>query len=136
MRIVCDTNILISAFVFPGGPPDQVLNLVRLKEITLCLSPDIFSEFKKVLSKKFKYTETEIQEFLDRIRLISEMVYPEERLQLIKRVDADNRILECALAGQVDYLITGDKKDILPLKKIGNTVILTAARFLEMLTKK
>ncbi|MBI1869847.1 MAG: putative toxin-antitoxin system toxin component, PIN family [Chlamydiae bacterium] len=131
MKVVCDTNILISALLFPGGPPDHVISLARLKEITLCLSPDIFSEFKKVLMVKFKYSEGETEKFLDRLTNMSNLVYPRERIQVIHRVEQDNRILECALEAEADFLISGDKKDILPLKKIGKTIIISAAEFLE-----
>ncbi len=136
MRVVCDTNILISAYVFPGGPPDQVLNFARLKEITLCLSPDILSEFRKVLTFKFKYTQEEASDFIDRLTVFSEMIYPHERLHLIERVDADNRILECAVKAEADFLITGDKRDILPLKSIEKTIIVTASEFLEYYKKQ
>lgn len=136
MRIVCDTNILISAFVFPGGPPDQVLNLARLKDLTLCLSPDILTEFKKVLMVKFKYSSAEADHFLDRLSIFSQMVYPREKIHVIKRVDSDNRILECALEAKAEFLISGDKKDILPLKKIEKTLIVTASQFLEYWKKR
>ncbi|MBI1883729.1 MAG: putative toxin-antitoxin system toxin component, PIN family [Chlamydiae bacterium] len=131
MRVVCDTNILISAFIFPGGPPDQVVTLSRLKEFTLCLSPDILTEFKKVLISKFKYSPTDANLLLERVTSFCEMIYPHEKIEIIKRVDADNRILECALEAKADFLISGDKRDILPLRKIEKTLIITASEFLE-----
>lgn len=132
MKIVCDTNILISATLFPGGPPDSIINRGRANELTICLSPDIVTEFKKVLLVKFKHTEKEADERVERLTQISEMVYPKERVDLIQRKDSDNRILECALESKADYLVTGDKRDILPLKKIGETKIVTASQFLEI----
>lgn len=132
MKVVCDTNVLISAYLFPGGSPDELINLARAKEITLCISPDIVTEFKKVLLVKFKHTENEANERIERLTRISELVYPKERIEQIKRKDSDNRILECALEAQADYLITGDKKDILPLGKIGRSRIVTTSQFLEI----
>lgn len=134
IRIVCDTNILISALVFPGGAPDEVLGLARLGEVDLYLSPDIISEFKTVLVRKFKYSPAEAAVFIDRILEIATLAYPTERLQIIRRVPADNRILECAQAVPADYLITGDKRDLLPLKKIGTCKIVTAREFLQMMS--
>ena len=133
MKVVFDTNIMISGFIFPGGPPSQLLNLAQIREFTLCLSPDILTKFKKVLLLKFKYSEEEAKNFLNRITQICEMIYPTERIELIQRVPADNRILECAVEAQADFLVTGDKRDILPLKKIGNTLIVTASQFLSHL---
>lgn len=135
MRIVCDTNILISALIFPGGAPDIVLNLARLREVTLCISPDILTELGKVLGEKFKYTAAQVKEFQERVIAISEMVYPKERIDRIKRKDSDNRILECAVEAEADFLVTGDKKDLLPLKAIGKTSIVTASGFLTILKK-
>lgn len=133
MRVVCDTNILVSAFLFPGGAPSQVLNLVRLGAVTLCLSPDIVSEFRRVLEIKFRYSREEAGHFVERITRIARMVYPKERLVVISRVDADNRILECAVEAAADFLVTGDKRDILPLQRIGSTRIITARQLLDLL---
>lgn len=132
MKIVCDTNVLVSSFIFPGGVPDQILNLTRLKQVQLVLSPEIITEFKKVLLQKFKYTENETVEFLDRLLNVAELVYPKERIEVIKRVPADNRILECAIEAKADYLVTGDKKDILPLQKIADTKIVSPRQFLDL----
>lgn len=134
MKIVCDTNILISALLFPGGPPDQVLNLARLRTALLFLSPEILAEFRGVLARKFRYAEKEVAQFVDRVVAIAQMVYPTERLHRITRVEADNRILECAAEAGVDYLITGDPRDLLPLKSHGKTRIVTAREFVEIVT--
>lgn len=136
MKIVLDTNVLLSALVFPGGPPEKILTMARLGELALCISPDIFSELRKVLRLKFKYTEEEVEDFIERFRAFAQMVYPEERLDLITRVDADNRILECAVQAKADFLVTGDKKDILPLKKIKSTVIVSPSQFLDYWSRK
>lgn len=133
MKIVCDTNILISAYIFPGGAPEAVIDRVRAKDVALCLSPDIITEFKKVLMLKFKHTEEEANERIERLTQICEMVYPKERLDLIQRKDSDNRILECAIECGADFLVTGDKRDILPLKTIGKTRIITASQFIELI---
>lgn len=136
MKIVLDTNVLLSALLFPGGPPEKILTLAKLGELTLFLSPDILSEFKKVMRVKFKYEESEIEEFIARFRAFAQLTYPEERVQLITRVDADNRILECAIQARAEFLVTGDKRDILPLKKIQSTLILTPSQFLEYWHRK
>ncbi|MDL1870664.1 putative toxin-antitoxin system toxin component, PIN family [Deltaproteobacteria bacterium PRO3] len=136
MKIVLDTNVLLSALVFPGGPPEKILTMARLRELKLCISPDIFSELRKVLRLKFKYTEEEVEDFIERFRAFAQMVYPEDRLDLITRVDADNRILECAVHAKADFLVTGDKRDILPLKKIRSTIIVNPSQFLDYWSRK
>jgi putative PIN family toxin of toxin-antitoxin system len=134
IKIVCDTNILISAYVFPGGTTDEILSLAGLGELDLYLSPDIISEFKNVLLRKFKYSAEECDIFIGRVLEIATLVYPSERLAIVKRVDADNRVLECAVASEADYLVTGDKQDLLPLKSIGQCKIITPREFLNKIS--
>lgn len=134
IKLVCDTNILISAYVFPCGTMEEILDLARLGEVDLYLSPDIISEFKSVLVRKFKYAPEEADVFIGRVLEIVTLVYPSERLSIVKRVDADNRILECAVTAKADYLVTGDKQNLLPLKTIGQCKIVTAREFLQKIS--
>lgn len=135
MKVVYDTNILISALVFPGGVPDQILNLARLGTVQLHTSPDIVTEFRRVLTEKFRYREPTASLLVERVTSISTLTYPKERLRIITRLDADNRILECAVEAQAQFLVTGDRRDILPLGKIGKTRIVTARQFLDIFTR-
>ncbi len=65
-----------------------------------------------------------------RLRLASELIEPRKRVHRIKKDATDNHILACALEAKADFLVTGDKKHILPLKKIGATRIVSPAEFL------
>lgn len=133
ITVVCDTNILISALFFPNSNPDKIIQLARRGTLKLYLSKDILEEFRVVLQKKFALNEKEALRYVRFFRKISHRVSPQTRLNLIKAVDADNRILECAAAAEVDYLITGDQKHILPLEQIGKTRIISAAEFLNII---
>lgn len=132
MNVVLDTNVYISALVFPGGMCDQIIRLARLGKIKIYTSPDILTEFKKVLTKKFKFTEDEAVEITDRIIAVSELIYPRFRIDIIEEAESDNRILECVEEAQADFLVTGDKKHILPLKRFKETRIVTPNQFLEI----
>lgn len=133
MKAVYDTNVLVSALVFPGGSPEKVLELARLGEITLVLSPEILEELRAVLVKKFRYALAEAEQAVDLVAVRAQIVYPTRRLHVIRRKDSDNRILEAAVTAVADYLVSGDKRDILPLKKIASTSIVTPAEFLDIL---
>jgi putative PIN family toxin of toxin-antitoxin system len=128
--VVCDTNILISAFIFPGGNPDAILEKVHLGEVRLFVSEPILVEFEAALRRKFELNETRIAEFVNAIRGVATVVQPTEVVRMIEDDAADNRILECAKAAGADYLITGDKKHLIPLKQFGKTIILSATEFL------
>ena len=132
MKIVCDTNILISAYRFAKGKPDQVLEKVRQGEIELIISPAILLEFQNVLRRKFDCSESLIGALTENLEKISQKVIPSLRLSVIKEDEPDNRILECAVTGKCDYIISGDEHHILPLKKYQGIQILKASEFLSL----
>lgn len=131
MKIVLDTNVYISAMIFPGGVCDHVIRLLRGGNFTVCVSPDILTELKTVLLKKFRLTEGEVREAVDRVLAFAKIIYPRFRVDKIKNPAADNRILECAAEAEANFLVTGDKKHILPLKKFGTARIVSPAQFLD-----
>jgi uncharacterized protein len=131
MRVVLDTNVLLSALVFPGSKPDEVLACVRRNEVGLVLSPFILAELERVLLEKFRFTAREAADRVGAIRRMAKLIEPTERVALVAAKDDDNRILECALAARADYLVTGDKEHLLPLRSIGPTLIITPAAFLD-----
>ena len=132
MRVVLDTNVLLSALAFPGSQPDQVLQRVRRGEVELFLSPFILAELERILRDKFRFTKRQTDERMNVIRRLATLVEPTERIALVTAKDDDNRILECALAARADYLVTGDKEHLLPLRSIGTTQIVTPAALLEL----
>ena len=131
MRVVLDTNVLLSALAFPGSTPDQVLQRVRRGEVALFLSAFIPAELERILRDKFRFTTRQTDERVAVIRRMATLVEPTERIALVVAKDDDNRILECAVAAHADYLVTGDKEHLLPLRSIGATQIVTPAAFLE-----
>lgn len=130
-RVVCDTNIYISAFIFPGSKPDQVLNLARQGLIELYVSPFIIDELRRVLEEKFRLGDTKIIEVTERVRELSTIVEPEVRVSIIQEKQDDNRILECAIQARAHYLVTGDTKHILPLREYQGISICSPADFLQ-----
>ena len=133
MRVVLDTNVLISALAFPGSKPDQIVQYIRRGELQLFISPFILSELDRVLRQKFRFGKKESQARGSGIRAISHLVNPTERVGVVKAKDDDNRILECALAAQTDFLVTGDKEHLLPLGSFRGTNIVTPAQLLDLL---
>lgn len=132
MRVVLDTNVLLSALAFPGSKPDQVLQRIRRGEVALFLSAFILAELERILRDKFRFTTRQTDERVAVIRRMATLVEPTERIALVVAKDDDNRILECAVAARADYLVTGDKEHLLPLRSIGATQIVTPAAFLEL----
>ena len=129
MRVVLDTNVLLSALAFPGSKPDQILRRVRHGEIEHFLSDFILAELERILRDKFRFTTRQTDDRVTAIRRMATLVVPKARIALVTAKDDNNRILECAVPAHADYLVTGDKEHLLPLRSIGTTQIVTPAAF-------
>ena len=132
LRVVLDTNVLISGILF-GGKPRQILEKAIRGEIRLCLSEPILEELKGVLQRsKFDYSPEMIQFILTELTGIADFVDPSETIKVVLEDPEDNMILECAAEAKANYIITGDFH-LLKLGRYLNTEVLTAAAFLEKL---
>ncbi len=109
MRIVLDTNVLISAILFPGGPPEQVLRLAIEGRVELVTSATLLTEYARVLTEKFAHSESQASERVRRIVSIAEIVKPQERVEEIAEDPEDDRVLEAALAAEAQIIVSGDK---------------------------
>ena len=130
IRVVADTNLYISAILF-GGKPEAIRQLARDGEIELLVSEHILTEIADTLKKKFGWSDWQISEVISEIGEISTLITPKATLSIIKECESDNRILECAVEGGARYIVSGDKKHLLPLKKYRGIAILSAADFLK-----
>lgn len=129
IRVCLDSNVWISAFIFPGKPA-QILDLAVEKKILPVASPQIIAEVGSVLNKKFKINEREIKKELQVLYNVSELVVPRKEIKVIQYLP-DNKILEAAIDGEVDYIVTGDRKHLLPLKEFKSISIVSPAQFIK-----
>ncbi len=132
VRVVLDTNVIVSGLNFSGNER-YILNLGRGGEIQVFLSPFILQEAEGVLQRKFSWTASEAEAASRAIRSWATIVEPRMRVSVIQREEADNRILECALESEAHYLITGDQRDLLPLREFQGVRIVRATEFLDIL---
>jgi putative PIN family toxin of toxin-antitoxin system len=134
MKAVLDTNVLVSALLFPGGAPDRVFRAALRGHYELVVSPFIIQELARVLEEKFGFTAEEAGAVAGFVESnASEIVDPPEVLEIITSKKADNEILACALEAGADYLVTGDLKHIYPLQSVGTARIVSPAEFLAIL---
>ena len=136
MKAVIDTNIFFSAIWRTGSKPHQILVHLLDGAFDLILSTDLEQEMRRILTggdflAGVRWTASDSHLFVDRLRSIAERVEPGFTLTVL-RDESDNRLLEAAQAAEADYLVTGDKP-ILDLGTFGQTQIVTAAHFLELL---
>lgn len=127
-RVVLDSNILISAYVF-GGKPESILQLIITEQVQGVTSQVLISEFLDVLRKKFGVSRSDILELQNELEDAFEIVYPQETLHAVKDL-ADNRVLEAAVEGGCDSIITGDR-ELLKLASFKRIKIVTSDQFLK-----
>ena len=108
MRVVFDTNVLVSALAFPGGRGEEALRRVVDERDVLILSKPILDELLGVLARKFSRDAEELAHAAVFLTALAVMAKPTRRLRVVKD-EADNRILECAVAGRADAIVTGDQ---------------------------
>lgn len=125
MRAVLDTNVIISALLF-GGAPERVLLALLGGRGNIVLSPYIIEETSRILKSKFKVEPVHIS-LLQRLLEQSEMQYFQPFLHVLAG-EPDNRILETAVSGRADYIVTGDKL-LLAQKSYENVQIVQPADF-------
>ena len=132
MRVVADTNVLISALLF-GGSPEQIFLAALRGDIQLLSTLPILKELEKVLIGKFKLSAGFIKDTLDLVEEVAEIVETTSRIKVILHPDEDNRVLECAIDGKADFIVTGDTKHILPLREYEGIKILSPSQFIKHL---
>lgn len=130
-RVVLDTNILISGIGW-SGPPKEVVEAFLKGEFILLISESILNELEIVLNyKKFHFIPDYLKESLiNNLLKAAEFVKTKKKLDIIKEDPEDNKVLECALSGKADYIVTGNEH-LLKLHKFNNIKILTPIEFLE-----
>ncbi len=129
-KAVFDTNVYLSAILF-GGPPRICLELARARDVVLITSRAILLELASTLREKFRWSDKDISAVIVGISKFATIVRPQSKMDVIHEDPDDNRILEAALEGRADFIISGDKRHVLPLKTFEGIRILSAADFLK-----
>ena len=128
MKVVFDTNVLVSAFV-SEGVCSKLLGRARRGQFQLITSSFILKEFEAVLLKKLSATKSETKQALRILtEAVSDIVKPSQTLSGICRDPDDDNILSCIIAASADYLVTGDS-DLLQMRDFRGTRIVTPRDF-------
>jgi putative PIN family toxin of toxin-antitoxin system len=131
-RVVFDTKIYISAFITPGGRGETAYQKAVNGNIQLYSSVPILTELARKLQDKFKWDTDRVRAAVRHVAAVATVLKPSERISVVAD-EPDNRILECAVAGNADMVVTGDKH-LLDLKTYEGIEIVTLAVFLERTT--
>ena len=134
MRVVFDSNVFISAFVIPGSQGERAFLLALRKRFVLHTSIAILTETAGRLRQKFGQDEDDIKQALRQIARAAVVSKPTSKLGVLED-EPDNRILECALDGQADLVVTGDRH-LLKLRRFQGISIIRLADFLRLFPKE
>lgn len=108
MRVLFDTNVVVSAILF-GGVPRQLLEAALAGEIDLITSQPLLAELETVLTRKFEFPSSMTASIRAELEALSEVVEPIQ-VKRITRTKADDVVLATAVAGVAEVLVTGDKE--------------------------
>jgi putative PIN family toxin of toxin-antitoxin system len=130
MRIVLDTNVVVSGLLSAFGPPAQIIDLVSSGDIALVVDDRILSEYEDVLARpQFKFGAREIGDFLKLMDHAEHVVGAPLPFALPDR--GDEPFLEVAIAGAVDALVTGNERHFSASARKLAVPILSPRRFIE-----
>jgi putative PIN family toxin of toxin-antitoxin system len=139
MRAVVDTNILVRAIIKPLGTVGPVLSRLRDNHYTLLYAQSLLAELVDVLNRprirdKYGLSDEDIKTVIALILLRGEAVMPQRRIEIC-RDPKDDKLLEVAVAGSADVIVSGDE-DLLVPNPFENIPIITPRTFLEMLNNR
>jgi len=133
LKVVLDTNILVSAWLWEGNE-SKIVELIENGLVIGYTSPLLIREFEKVMNyPKFRLSEEEIASATGYYQIILRTIEPKTMVNIIRDDPEDNRVLDCALSAKANAIITGDKH-LLALGRFKNIKILTSTEFLRLVT--
>ena len=132
MRVALDTNVIVSAWI-RDGPEGEVVAAAYGGTFKLIIPQVVVRELEDVLSRKFAWSRERLGQMLEDLVAVGDLVTTVRRIDVIPGEDADNQILACAVEHGANYLVTGDRKHLLPLGEFEGVRILRAPEFLALL---
>lgn len=140
MRAVVDTNVLLRALLRPGGPIEPVFGRLLLAHYILVYSQALLDEFievtgrPRIWARYFRNRHGDVNAAVNLIRVRGQLVVPERRITVC-RDPKDNMVLEAAVAGRADLIVSGDQ-DLLVLHPFEGIPVVGPSRFLALLAEQ
>ena len=128
MRVVLDTNIYIALALQGEFAEDLFEVITKIPDLITITSEEILKELAQKLQEKFHWKQADIDLFLARIRKLVKIISSKEKVSVVTRDPKDNKILECAVAGKADLIVTADQ-DLIKLKTFRGIAIIHPKTF-------
>jgi uncharacterized protein len=133
VKVVFDTNVVVSACFWRGAPFDCLTAWVQGR-CEAFVSPALLAEYHEALEElRLEYPKREPVAWVDALTESAELVFPTDRAKGATPDPDDEMILECGLAAEADFIVSGDKKHLLPLGEFQGIQIVSPADFLRRL---
>ena len=132
MNIAADTNFLVSATQWNYSVSHKLLQKLIINNVEIFTTKEVLDELAEVLKRDFLYNEEEIKNILERVLQFVTLVTSSKKLDIVKEDPDDNKIIECAIESNADYIISYDKH-LLKLKEYENIKIITPEEALSLI---
>ncbi|NOZ76208.1 MAG: putative toxin-antitoxin system toxin component, PIN family [Euryarchaeota archaeon] len=130
MKVVLDTNVLISGLFWRGNEA-EVVKKCQLRVLENCTTREIIEEFLRVISSpKFELSEGDVERAYQMVSAFSSMVNPKRGFRVVEEDPTDNKFLDCAIEARAKYIISGDEH-LLTLGSFKGVRIVNASEFLQ-----
>jgi uncharacterized protein len=138
MNVVLDANIYVSALITRDGNPAKILSMWQEGRIDVVASPAIIEEVRRVtgypkLLNRYGGIRENRDELIATLKEVAIVVEPNVKVSVVEQDESDNRYVECALAGNAAYIVTGDPH-LLNVRGYKGVTIVTPAAFLALLS--
>ncbi len=131
MKVVLDTNVVVSGLISPFGAPGEIVRMVASGALELCYDARVLSEYRNVLLRqKFSFDQAHVEDLLDQIEACGHVTTGKLLTKRLSDSD-DEPFLEVALGGEAYYLVTGNLKHYPAEKRQGMRVV-SPTEFLEI----
>lgn len=135
MNITIDTNFLISAMQWDNSVAFKLLRRFLETNIKIFTTKKILDEFSEVLQRDFKYNKEETTNILEEVLAFVNLIEAKEKIKIVKEDPDDDKIIECAVASNSNYIITYDKH-LLKIKEYKSIKIITPEEMLKLKIKQ
>ena len=140
IKIVVDANLFASALIKPDSNQGKILELIRQNQVELVISPAIIKEIKRILlypkiKKYHQKTDQELDRYFDDLLIFAWVVEGKAEIDVIQADPTDNKYLACALEGEADYIVSGDRH-LLDVGLYQGIKIIKAKAFLKIWDKQ
>lgn len=138
MRIVLDTNLLVSGIISPNGAPRQLLEGVKAGRFTLCTSEALLAELLEVLRRdkfadRLSAAGITPENLVDDLRRLAFVVSPAHIPRVVATDPDDDQVIAAAITAEADLVASGDRRDLLPMGSFANIPIVTAREAIDRL---